>query len=81
MKWQKETRVAKFYHLEMKVHATLDPRLDRILKTHVPIRRGKDCYNYYVPEYQVQAAFFSAHCEYNLLFEGKDHGGVKVDYA
>lgn len=64
----------------MKEHAKLDPRLDRILKTHIPVRRGRDGYDYYEPEYQVQAAFFSAHSEYTLWFEGKNHGTVKVDY-
>lgn len=69
-------KIAKFYHLGMKEHANLDPRLDRILKTHIPVRRGRDGYDYYEPEYQVQAAFFSAHSEYTLWFEGKNHGTV-----
>lgn len=76
-----EASVAKFYNLEVKEHATLNPRLDRILKARIPIRRGKDGCDYYEPHYQIHAAFFSAHCEYSLWFEGKNHGSIKVDYA
>ena len=74
-------RVTKPYHLGLKKHATLDPCLDRILKTQIPVRRGKDGNDYYVPDFQIQARFFSAHSEYTLWFEDKNHGTVKVDYA
>lgn len=65
----------------MEQHATLNPSLDRILKSHIPIVCGEDMEDYYQMSFDIHAAYFSAHCEYTLWFEGKDHGTVKVDYA
>ena len=61
--------------------ATLNPRLDRILKSRIPVVRGADGRNYYEVDYKISASYFSAHCEYELWFKGKNHGGVKVYYA
>jgi hypothetical protein len=65
----------------MKTHASLKPDLDTIQKSRIPVVRGKDGEDYYQIHYQIHARYFSAHCEYSLWYEGKDHGSVKVEYA
>ncbi|ODM17734.1 hypothetical protein SI65_06522 [Aspergillus cristatus] len=66
---------------DIKIHATLDPPLDRIEKSCVPLVRGYDNKKYYRVSYDIRAALFSAHSEYSLWYGGKNHGTVKVDYA
>lgn len=66
---------------EIKKHAYLSPKLNRILKERIPVVEGKDGNEYYQVNYEIHAAYFSAHCEYTLWFGGKNHGTVKVDYA
>ncbi|RJE19396.1 Hsp70 protein [Aspergillus sclerotialis] len=70
-----------YINRQIKQHACLSPRLNSILKERIPVVEGKDGNKYYQVEYQIHAAYFSAHCEYTLWFGGKDHGTVKVDYA
>lgn len=66
-------------HPDIEKHATLDAPLHRIEKDNVPIYRGAGGQKYYRVIYEVRAAYFSAHCEYSLWYNDKDHG--KVEYA
>lgn len=68
-------------HPDIKEHATLEPPLDNIEKDSVQICCGYDGLDYYRVVYEIRAAYFSAHCEYSLWYNGIDHGSVKVDYA
>ncbi|PIG87213.1 hypothetical protein AARAC_004202, partial [Aspergillus arachidicola] len=65
----------------IKKHAVLNPNLDAIEKARIPVCLGQDDEEYYEVQFQIHATYFSAHCEYALWYEGKDHGSVRVDYA
>ncbi|KAJ5105553.1 hypothetical protein NUU61_002900 [Penicillium alfredii] len=49
--------------------------------SRIPVVRGQDREDYYEVSFQIHATYYSAHCEYSLWFEGKNHGGVKVEYV
>ncbi|XHG03295.1 hypothetical protein AWENTII_006610 [Aspergillus wentii] len=70
-----------YFNRRMKQHAFLNPSLGVIQKARIPICLGKDGKNYNQIHFQIHAAYFSAHCEYTLWYEGKNHGSVKVDYV
>lgn len=76
-----EDAKVSIYLKEIKKHAILQPPLDRILKATIPVKVGADGKEYYKVKYDIQARYYSAHCEYSLWFGGKDHGSVKVDYV
>lgn len=65
----------------MKKHAVLNIPLSKIQKERMPTDKGADGEEYYCLEYEIHAAYFSAHCEYTLWYEGVYHGEVKVDYV
>lgn len=65
----------------MEEHAVLHPELDPILRMRIPTVRGADMKRYYQVSYEIHATYYSAHSEYSLWFEGKNHGVVKVDYV
>lgn len=64
----------------MQMHANLHPQLDSDLRKRIPVIKGEDNEEYYQAFYKIHASYYSAHCEYSLWFEGKNHGTVKVDY-
>ena len=66
--------------LDVKPHAILNPRLDRIQQDRIPTRHGADGRRYYQIDYEIHASYYSAHCEYKLWYEGRNHGSVKADY-
>ena len=47
----------------------------------VPIEQGQDGQNHYVLDIEIKVAFFSAHTEYSLWYEGVEYGKVNVEYA
>ncbi|KAE8411147.1 hypothetical protein BDV36DRAFT_306351 [Aspergillus pseudocaelatus] len=70
-----------YFDRRVKKHAVLNPNLDAIEKARMPVRLGYDNQEYYHIGYEIHATYFSAHCEYALWYEGRNHGGVRVDYA
>ncbi|OJJ46617.1 hypothetical protein ASPZODRAFT_96949 [Penicilliopsis zonata CBS 506.65] len=70
-----------YFTRKMKKHARLDPNLSQIQKDRIPVVQGKDGENYYKIDFKIHAAYFSAHCEYTLWYEDKDHGYVDVRYS
>ena len=45
-------------------------------KARIPVRLRYDSQEYYHIDCKIDASYFSAHCEYALWYEGKNHGGV-----
>ncbi|KOC14413.1 hypothetical protein AFLA70_335g001231 [Aspergillus flavus AF70] len=76
-----EKKPSLYFDRRIKKHAVLNPNLDAIEKARIPVRLGQDDEEYYEVHFQIHATYFSAHCEYALWYEGKDHGSVRVDYA
>lgn len=72
---------SRLFHSGTKQHAVLNPRLDRIQKSRLQTCTGTDGEKYYQISFEIHAVYYSAHCEYTLWYEGKDHGRVKVDYV
>ncbi|PKY02863.1 actin-like ATPase domain-containing protein [Aspergillus campestris IBT 28561] len=70
-----------YFNRSMKKHADLNPPLSKIQKGRLPIVKGTDGEDYYHIQYEIHAAYFSAHCQYSLWYEGVNHGDVKVDYV
>ncbi|OOF96507.1 hypothetical protein ASPCADRAFT_145022 [Aspergillus carbonarius ITEM 5010] len=69
-----------YFNRYVKPHAILNPRLDRIQQDRIPTRHGADGRRYYQIDYEIHASYYSAHCEYKLWYEGRNHGSVKADY-
>ncbi|PYI05259.1 actin-like ATPase domain-containing protein [Aspergillus sclerotiicarbonarius CBS 121057] len=70
-----------YFNRHTKTHAILNPVLSKSQKKRIPKCRGNDGEQYYEIAFKIDAAYFSAHCEYTLWYEGKNHGSVKVDYV
>ena len=68
-------------YLAMKKHADLNPPLSRIEKEGIPTSKGAVGEDYYDLEFEIHAAYFSAHCQYTLWYEGVNHGDVQVNYV
>lgn len=62
-------------------HTVLNPTLDPKLRRKIQAARGMDGKDYFEVKYQIHAHYYSAHCEYTLWFQGKNHGSVKVQYV
>ncbi|KAK6812786.1 hypothetical protein RU639_011503 [Aspergillus parasiticus] len=76
-----EEKPPLYFDRRIKKHAVLNLNLDAIEKARIPVCLGQDDEEYYEVQFQIHATYFSAHCEYALWYEGKDHGSVRVDYA
>ncbi|GAB1197359.1 hypothetical protein APSETT444_006652 [Aspergillus pseudonomiae] len=76
-----EEEPPRYYNRRIKKLRVLNPDLDAIEKARIPVRLGHDKEKYYEVHYQIQATYFSAHCEYTLWYEDKEHGTVRFDYA
>ncbi|PLB48097.1 actin-like ATPase domain-containing protein [Aspergillus steynii IBT 23096] len=70
-----------YFNRQTKRHAVLNPQLDKIQKDRLETCIGADGEEYYEISFEIHAVYYSAHCEYTLWYEGKDHGRVKVDYV
>ncbi|KAJ9284373.1 hypothetical protein DTO021C3_8018 [Paecilomyces variotii] len=69
-----------YFNRKMKKHVHLCPNIGAIPQSRIPILRGKDHRPYYILDFQIHAAYFSAHCEYTLWHGGQDYGTVKATY-
>ncbi|KAJ9315072.1 hypothetical protein DTO271D3_4525 [Paecilomyces variotii] len=69
-----------YFNRKMKKHVHLCPSLGEIPRSRIPIRTGKDRRSYYILNFKIHAAYFSAHCEYTLWHEGQNYGTVKATY-
>jgi hypothetical protein len=54
--------------------------LNAISTTSIPTSVGKDGISYYKCDYQIKAAFFSAHIEWTLWYQDVCYGTVKAKY-
>ncbi|RAL03428.1 Hsp70 family protein [Aspergillus ibericus CBS 121593] len=54
---------------------------NRHSRYRLPECRGADGKLYYIIDYAIHASYYSAHCEYELWYEGRNHGSVKADYV
>ena len=79
--WKPQFTSANYCLSGIKKLGVLNPDLDAIEKARIPVRLGHDKEKYYEVHYQIQATYFSAHCEYTLWYEDKEHGTVRFDYA
>ncbi|KAI1618641.1 hypothetical protein EDD36DRAFT_37652 [Exophiala viscosa] len=60
---------------------TLRADLSAIAATQIPREMGNDGKLYYVLDFQIKVAFFSAHMEYSLWYKNVEYGKVKAEYA
>ncbi|KAI9037958.1 Hsp70 family protein [Aspergillus affinis] len=67
--------------LDIKEHAVLEPKLHRIQRSRMPTRWGADGQKYYQISFEIHAFYYCAHCKYEIWYEGKNHGSVKVEYV
>jgi hypothetical protein len=54
--------------------------LSAIPEGEIPVKRGDDGEDYYKIEYQIMVAFFSAHMEFSLWYNGKQYGKVSGQF-
>ncbi|PWY74562.1 actin-like ATPase domain-containing protein [Aspergillus sclerotioniger CBS 115572] len=69
-----------YLNRHMKKHAILNPVLSKVQKKRISKSQGKDGEKYYQVAFKIDAAYFSAHCEYTLWYEERNYGSIKVDY-
>ena len=55
--------------------------ISTIPMSRIPVRRGKDGLDYFMLNFQIRVAFFSAHTEYSLWYKGNCYGSVDAEYA
>ncbi|KIW81060.1 hypothetical protein Z517_04083 [Fonsecaea pedrosoi CBS 271.37] len=75
-----EEPAPKFPCEEIKEFVTLTADLASIDHSEIPIEVGKDGKDYYVLDYQIKVAFFSAHMEFSLWRRGKQYGMVEAEF-
>lgn len=59
----------------------LNADLSAIALTDIPIRVGADGKDYYILDFQIKVAFFSAHMEFSLWYQGKQYGKVDAQFT
>ncbi|KIY00568.1 uncharacterized protein Z520_03231 [Fonsecaea multimorphosa CBS 102226] len=77
---EEEEHAPRFPCEEVKEFVELTADLAAIHHSMIPIRKGKDGQMYYVLEYQIKIAFFSAHMEFSLWYLGTEYGKVKAEF-
>jgi hypothetical protein len=55
--------------------------LSAIAATEIPIKGGWDGERYYVLDYEIRVAFFSAHVEFSLWYKNKRYGKVNAKFT